>query len=81
MGGMDNNISMHVFYFLSFKCRQMRKDCLARGSPYAVCFIKVALCLYGWDLWWTKWHWDRIFFKFLGFSIRAPYSISNMGDE
>jgi hypothetical protein len=25
-----------------------------------------------WDLWWTKWHWDRFFSKFFGF----PLSIS-----
>jgi hypothetical protein len=30
-----------------------------------------------WDLWWTKWHWDRFFSKYLGFpcqfhSTRAP---------
>jgi hypothetical protein len=22
-----------------------------------------------WDLWWTKWHWDRFFSKFFGFPI------------
>jgi hypothetical protein len=21
-----------------------------------------------WDLWWTKWHWGRLFSEFLGFS-------------
>jgi hypothetical protein len=25
-----------------------------------------------WDLWWTKWHWDRLFSEFFGF----PLSIS-----
>jgi hypothetical protein len=25
-----------------------------------------------WDLWWTKWHWDRIFPEYFGF----PLSIS-----
>jgi hypothetical protein len=25
-----------------------------------------------WDLWWAKWHWDRLFFEFFGF----PLSIS-----
>jgi hypothetical protein len=25
-----------------------------------------------WDLWWTKWHWDRFFYEFFGF----PLSIS-----
>jgi hypothetical protein len=22
-----------------------------------------------WDLWWEKWHWDRIFFEFFGFPL------------
>jgi hypothetical protein len=26
-----------------------------------------------WDLWWTKWHWDRFFSEFFGF----PLSIHN----
>jgi hypothetical protein len=26
-----------------------------------------------WDLWWTKWHWDRIFFEFLGFSLSISF--------
>jgi hypothetical protein len=25
-----------------------------------------------WDLWWTKWHWDRFFSEYFGF----PLSIS-----
>jgi hypothetical protein len=27
---------------------------------------------YTWDLWWTKWHWDRVFAEYFGF----PLSIS-----
>jgi hypothetical protein len=35
-----------------------------------------------WDLWWTKWHWDRFFFEYFGFPckyhpIDAPYSSSS----
>jgi hypothetical protein len=26
-----------------------------------------------WDLWWKKWHWDRILYEFFGF----PLSISS----
>jgi hypothetical protein len=22
-----------------------------------------------WDLWWTKWHWDRFFTEFFSFSL------------
>jgi hypothetical protein len=22
-----------------------------------------------WDLWWTKWHWDKFFSEYFGFSI------------
>jgi hypothetical protein len=22
-----------------------------------------------WDLWWAKWHWDRFYSKFFGFSL------------
>jgi hypothetical protein len=22
-----------------------------------------------WDLWWTKWHWDRVYFEFFGFRL------------
>jgi hypothetical protein len=28
-----------------------------------------------WDLWWTKWHWDRFFPEYFGF----PLSISFTG--
>jgi hypothetical protein len=33
-----------------------------------------------WDLWWIKWHWDRVFFEFFGFPLAisfhhdSPYS-------
>ena len=32
-----------------------------------------------WDLWWTKWHWHRFFFEYIGFprhsySTNVPYS-------
>jgi hypothetical protein len=22
-----------------------------------------------WDLWWTKWHWDRFFLEYFGFTL------------
>jgi hypothetical protein len=27
-----------------------------------------------WDLWWTKWHWDRFFSEFFGFSLSIYHS-------
>jgi hypothetical protein len=33
-----------------------------------------------WDLWWTKWHWDKFFSEFIGFRLSislhhgSPYS-------
>jgi hypothetical protein len=27
-----------------------------------------------WDLWWTKWHWDRFFSEFFGFPLSIYYS-------
>jgi hypothetical protein len=33
-----------------------------------------------WDLWWAKWHWERFFSEFFGFSVnisfhrRSPHS-------
>jgi hypothetical protein len=26
-----------------------------------------------WDLWWTKWHWDRFFPEFFGFPLSIPF--------
>jgi hypothetical protein len=26
-----------------------------------------------WDLWWTKWHWDRFFFEFFGVSLSITF--------
>jgi hypothetical protein len=26
-----------------------------------------------WDLWWTNWHWDRFFSKFLGFVLSVSF--------
>jgi hypothetical protein len=26
-----------------------------------------------WDLWWTKWHWDRVFSEFFGFSMSVSF--------
>jgi hypothetical protein len=26
-----------------------------------------------WDLWWTKWHWDRFFPKYFGFSLSISF--------
>jgi hypothetical protein len=40
-----------------------------------------------WDLWWTKWHWDRFFSESISFpfqydSAAVPYSlIHHLGDE
>jgi hypothetical protein len=41
-----------------------------------------------WDLWWTKWHWDRFFYKFFSFPLSvsshhgSPYSyISEMNNR
>jgi hypothetical protein len=26
-----------------------------------------------WELWWTEWHWDRLFFEFLGFPLSGSF--------
>jgi hypothetical protein len=26
-----------------------------------------------WDLWWTKWHWDRFFFQYFGFPLSVSF--------
>jgi hypothetical protein len=26
-----------------------------------------------WDLWWTKWHWDRFFLEFFGFPLSVSF--------
>jgi hypothetical protein len=26
-----------------------------------------------WDLWWTKWHWDRFFPEYFGFSLSISF--------
>jgi hypothetical protein len=26
-----------------------------------------------WDLWWTKWHWDRFFPEFFGFPLSVSF--------
>jgi hypothetical protein len=26
-----------------------------------------------WDLWWTKWHWDRFFPKYFGFPLSVSF--------
>jgi hypothetical protein len=26
-----------------------------------------------WDLWWTKWHWDRVFSEFFGFAVSMSF--------
>jgi hypothetical protein len=26
-----------------------------------------------WDLWWTKWHWDRFFSEFFGFASAISF--------
>jgi hypothetical protein len=31
-----------------------------------------------WDLWWEKWHWDRFFFDFFGFSISVLFHRGSM---
>jgi succinate dehydrogenase/fumarate reductase cytochrome b subunit len=28
-----------------------------------------------WDLWWTKWQWDRFFSEFFGFTGFTPFFI------
>jgi hypothetical protein len=33
-----------------------------------------------WNLWWTKWHWDRFSSKFFGFQ-QGPIFICDLGDE
>jgi hypothetical protein len=36
-----------------------------------------------WDLWWTKWHWNKFFSELFGFpaNIISPWLILHMGDE
>jgi hypothetical protein len=26
-----------------------------------------------WDLWWTKWHWDRVFPQYFGFPLSVSF--------
>jgi hypothetical protein len=26
-----------------------------------------------WDLWWTKWHWDRFFSEYFGFALSISF--------
>jgi hypothetical protein len=26
-----------------------------------------------WDLWWTKWHWNRFFSEYFGFPLSFPF--------
>jgi hypothetical protein len=26
-----------------------------------------------WDLWWTKWHWDRFFSEYFGFALSVSF--------
>jgi hypothetical protein len=26
-----------------------------------------------WDLWWTKWDWDRFFFEYFGFPLSVSF--------
>jgi hypothetical protein len=28
-----------------------------------------------WDLWWTKWHWDRFFSEYLGFPLSISFHL------
>jgi hypothetical protein len=50
-----------------------------RGGPGS------RLCQSMWDLWWKKWHWDRIFSESFGFPLSVsfhrgcPYRISSRG--
>jgi hypothetical protein len=30
-----------------------------------------------WDLWWTKWHWDRFFSKFLSIRVVSDYGLDD----
>jgi hypothetical protein len=37
-----------------------------------------------WDLWWTKWHWDRVFSEYFGFSLSISFhrcSITRKGTK
>jgi hypothetical protein len=35
--------------------------------------MKVTVKLSVWDLWWTKWHWDRFFSEYFGFSLSISF--------
>jgi hypothetical protein len=26
-----------------------------------------------WDLWWTKWHWDKFFYEYFGFRLSVSF--------
>jgi hypothetical protein len=37
-----------------------------------------------WDLWWTKWHWDRVFPEYFGFPLSIsfhPCSIARKNEK
>jgi hypothetical protein len=34
-----------------------------------------------WDLWWTKWHWDRFFSEYVGFPLSISFHRSSIKIE
>jgi hypothetical protein len=31
-----------------------------------------------WDLWWTKWHWDRFFLEYFGFPLSFSFNLCSI---
>jgi ABC-type transport system involved in Fe-S cluster assembly fused permease/ATPase subunit len=31
-----------------------------------------------WDLWWTKWHWDRFFPEYFGFPLSISFDLCSI---
>lgn len=55
-------------YFLSV-LRFYSVDWLVDNSPRRPPILPHTL----WDLWWTKWQWDRILFKYFGVPLKLPF--------
>jgi hypothetical protein len=73
----------HVVFQISTAGRAVAQ---AVGRGPVTTEVRVHARMSMWDLWWTKWHWERFFFEFFGFPLSVSFHRGSMltyhlGDE
>jgi hypothetical protein len=70
-------VTLHIYMFFSNRTTKLKKPYVAQADSHRTGRVHAQVM---WDLWWTKWHWDRFISESFSFpcqyiSTATPYSL------